>query len=74
MTSTTTEFSYLPYSPNDPVKFIRVPVGRHEHLFSVQLATSAVILFAFCWVGVAVLQTARRLSESQVGIVHQKKD
>ncbi|KXN83098.1 hypothetical protein AN958_01849 [Leucoagaricus sp. SymC.cos] len=61
LSSSIIQFIHIPYSSNYPVDFVRVPVGRQEHLFGVQVTTSVIILLIFLWVTSATIHAARRL-------------
>jgi len=59
-----TQFIHIPYSQNNSVDFIRIPVGKREDLVGVQITTTAVVLLTFVWVGVSIIRFSRRLSGS----------
>jgi len=61
-----TQFIHIPYSHNNPVDFIRIPVGKTEDLFGVQITTAAVVLLTFVWVGISIIRLSQRLFRSSI--------
>jgi len=62
----TTQFIHIPYSQNNSVDFIRIPVGKIEDLFGVQITTAAVVLLTFVWVGISTIRLSQRLFRSSI--------
>ena len=61
-----TQFIHIPYSQNSSVDFIRIPVGKTEDLFGVQITTAAVVLLTFVWVGISIIRLSQRLFRSSI--------
>jgi len=61
-----TQFIHIPYSQNNSVDFIRVPVGKTEDLFGVQITTAAIVLLTFVWVGISIIRLSQRLFRSSI--------
>jgi len=61
-----TQFIHIPYSQNNSVDFIRIPVGKTEDLFGVQITTAAVVLLTFVWVGISIIRLSQRLFRSSI--------
>jgi len=62
----TTQFIHIPYSQSNSVDFIRIPVGKIEDLFGVQITTAAVVLLTFVWVGISTIRLSQRLFRSSI--------